>query len=140
MAEGASSGMLEVTVVSPARQLYQGEAQWVTAPGADGQFGIRPRHADLVAALGAGPLRIGLPGGQVQRYAVKGGFLKVGSNKVTILVDRAVTEADVNAGEARHDLEETLAELKHPKTDEEFAALLEQRAWSETRLKLAGSS
>ena len=141
MAEGSGpSGILEVTVVSPASQLYQGEAQWVTAPGADGQLGILPKHADLVAALGAGPLRIGLPGGQVTRYAVKGGFLKVGDNRVTILVDRAVTESDANAGQARQELEETLAALKNPKTDEEFAALLEQRAWSEARIKLAGNN
>ena len=137
--EHARSGVLKVVVVSPARQLYEGEAQWVTVPGADGQLGIRPMHADLVAALGAGPLRIGLSGGQVQRYAVKGGFLKVGHNKVTILVDRAVTETDVNAAEAQQELEETLAELQHPKTDEEFSELLEKRAWSETRIKLATS-
>ena len=140
MAEGhAPSGILEVVVVSPASQLYEGEAQWVTVPGADGQLGIRPMHADLVAALGAGPLRIGLPGGQVTRYAVKGGFLKVGNNRVTILVDRAVTESDVNAGTARQELDETLAALQHPETDEEFAELLEQRAWSEARINLAGS-
>jgi F-type H+-transporting ATPase subunit epsilon len=135
--EHGSSGILEVVVVSPARQLYEGEAQWVTVPGADGQLGIRPLHADLVAALGAGPLRIGLVGGQVARFAVKGGFLKVGKNRVTVLVDRAVTETDVNEGEARRELEETLADLQHPKTDEEFADLLERRAWSETRIKLA---
>lgn len=141
MAEGSgTSGVLKVTVVSPASQLFDGEAQWVTAPGADGQLGIRPMHADLVAALGAGPLRIGLPGGQVTRYAVKGGFLKVGDNRVTILVDRAVTETDVNPGAARQELEETIAALQHPKTDEEFAELLEQRAWSEARIKLSGSN
>ena len=158
MAEGSSSGTLDVTVVSPARQLYQGEARFVTAPAWDrleggrslyggasqdrltvGQLGILPRHAPLVAALGSGILRIGLDGGQVARYAVKGGFLKVGNNRVTILVDRAVTESDVNAGAARQELEETLAALQHPETDQEFAELLDQRAWSEARIKLAHS-
>lgn len=160
MAEGhGTSGVLDVVVVSPARQIYEGEAQWVTIPAWDrvggraegryrpadpgdlvvGQLGIRPGHADLVAALGAGPLRIGLPGGQVTRYAVQGGFVKVGDNRVTILVDRAVTETDVNEADARRELEETIAELQHPKSDEEFADLLEKRAWSETRIKLASS-
>ena len=157
MAEGRSSGTLHVTVVSPARQLYDGEARFVTAPAWDrlggkslyggeddskdrltvGQLGILPRHAPLVAALGSGLLRIGLEGGQVASYAVSGGFLKVGDDKVTVLVDKAVGENDVNAGEAQRELDETLAELQHPKTDEEFAELLEQRTWSETRLKLA---
>ena len=109
------------------------------ARGPTGNSASARMHADLVAALGAGPLRIGQSGGQVTRFAVKGGFLKVGNNHVTILVDRAVTETDVNAAEARQELEETLADLQHPKTDAEFADLLEQRAWSEARINLAGS-
>lgn len=157
MAEAAgSSGTLEVTVVSPARPIFDGEAKFVTAPawdlvgasrsryGADsegtlsvGQLGILPRHAPLVAALGSGMLRIGLTSGGVERYAVSGGFLKVGDDRVTILVDRAVTETDVNAGEAQQELEETLAELQHPKSDEEFEELMDRRAWSEARIKLA---
>ena len=158
MAEGSSSGKLDVTVVSPARQLYEGEARFVTAPAWDriesgpsiygggsqdkvtvGQLGILPRHAPLVAALGSGILRIGLDGGQVNRYAVSGGFLKVGDDRVTILVDRAVSENDVNESEAQQELEETKAELQHPKSDAEFAELLDQRAWSEARIKLARS-
>jgi F-type H+-transporting ATPase subunit epsilon len=152
--EGASSTTLEVTVVSPARPIFEGEAKFVTAPAWDrvgggrslygasqerltvGQLGIFPRHAPLVAALGSGVLRIGLEGGTVARFAVSGGFLKVGDNRVTILVDRALTEVDVNVGEAQRELEETLAELQHPKTDAEFADLLERRAWSETRIKM----
>jgi F-type H+-transporting ATPase subunit epsilon len=146
---------LSVVVVSPARPIFEGDAQWVTAPAWDrvggdrsiygasqarltvGQLGILPRHAPLVAALGSGLLRIGLEGSKVARFAVSGGFLKVGDDRVTILVDRAVTEGDVNEGEAQRELEETLAELQHPKTDAEFAELLERRAWSETRIKLA---
>ena len=158
MAEGHSSSSLSVVVVSPARQLYEGDAAFVTAPAWDrleggrslyggdekdrltvGQLGILPRHAPLVAALGAGILRIGLDGGRVARYAISGGFLKVGDNRVTILVDRAVPETDVNAAEAERELEETKAELQHPETDEEFAALLEARAWSEARIKLAST-
>jgi F-type H+-transporting ATPase subunit epsilon len=155
VAEGVVSHNLSVVVVSPARPIFDGDAAWVTAPAWDrvgedrslygttpgrltvGQLGIWPRHAPLVAALGSGILRIGLDGGRVARFAVRGGFLKVGDNRVTILVDRAMTEADVNDAEARRELEETLADLQHPKTDAEFADLLEDRAWSEARIKLA---
>ena len=154
--EETSGGSLEVVVVSPARQLFGGDAKFVTAPAWDrvgggrslyggaaperltvGQLGIFPRHAPLVAALGSGLLRIGLDGGRVARFAVSGGFLKVGDNRVTILVDRAVSEVDVNAAEAQSELEETVAELQHPKSNAEFDELLERRAWSQTRIKLA---
>jgi F-type H+-transporting ATPase subunit epsilon len=158
VAEGVVAHNLSVVVVSPARQLYDGDAAFVTAPAWDrldsgpslygpapqdrltmGQLGILPRHAPLVAALGSGLLRIGLDGGRVARFAVSGGFLKVGDDRVTILVDRAVSENDVNESEARQELEETLADLQHPKSDAEFADLLDRRAWSEARIKLATS-
>ena len=155
-------GNLEVVVVSPARPIFEGDAHWVTVPtwnrvgGGDGrirrlyggappperlavgQLGIWPRHAPIVAALGSGLLRIGQGGGKVSRFAVRGGFLKVGDDKVTILVDSAVAEADADAAEAQRDLDETLEALRHPRSDEEFAELLDRRAWSESRLKLAG--
>jgi F-type H+-transporting ATPase subunit epsilon len=155
-------GNLDVVVVSPARPIFEGEARFVAVPAWDrvgrpdgqiygrylpapperlavGQLGILPGHAALVAALGSGILRIGQEGSKVARFAVRGGFLKVGDDKVTILVDSAVAEGDVNVAEAKRELDETLAALRHPKTDEEFAELLDRRAWSESRLKLAGS-
>lgn len=136
--EGAP-GSLEVVVVSPARPTFEGQAKWVTVPAADGSLGILPGHADLVAALGSGLLRIGEEGGRVTRYAVRGGFLKVGGSKVTVLVDHAVAEADADAAAAQRELEETKAALQSPKTDEEFAELLDRRAWCESRIKLAGA-
>jgi hypothetical protein len=48
-----------------------------------------------------------------------------------------VTEGDVDAGEAQRELEETVAELQHPKTDDEFTDLLDRRTWSQARIKLA---
>ena len=149
---------LEVVVVSPARSIFEGDAHWVTVPAWDrvggsrgpklygppepgqlivGQLGIWPGHAPIVAALGSGLLRIGLGGGRIARFAVRGGFLKVGGSRVTILVDTAVAEADANQAEAQHELDETLAALRHPRIDQEFEELLDRRAWSETRIKLA---
>ncbi len=64
-------------------------------------------------------------------------FLKVGGKRVTSLVDSAVAEADVNAAEAKKELDEALEALRHPKTDEEFAELLDRRTWCESRLRLA---
>lgn len=129
-------GMLGVTVVSPAKPLYTGSARWITVRAWDGQLGIWPGHTDLVAALGVGLLRVGHPDGQVERYAIWGGFLKVGGKNVTVLVDRAAAPGDVDADAARRELEETLAGLRHPATDEEFAELLERRRWCQARLRL----
>lgn len=154
-AAGGGARTLEVVVVSPARELFNGTAKSVTVPTwnnigggkkvyggnepaklAVGEIGILPGHADLVAAIGSGLLRITREGGGVARYAVRGGFLKVGDNRVTVLVDHAVAEADANAAAAQQELDETLAALKNPKDDAEFTELLDRRAWSESQLKL----
>lgn len=140
MAEEHSTGpgTLEVVVVSPARPIFEGAANWVTVPAREGQLGIWPRHAPIVAALGSGLLRIGHDGDRVARLAVRGGFVQVAGGKVTVLVDSAVVEADVGEASARGQLDETLAALRHPQTDEEFLELLDRRAWGEAQLKLAG--
>jgi F-type H+-transporting ATPase subunit epsilon len=132
-------GFLEVVVVSPARPIYQGRARFVTVAGWDGQIGIWPRHTSIVAALGTGMLRVGHADGSVHRFAVRGGFLKVGGSKVTVLVDEAVAQADADAATAKRELDQALEALRHPKSDEEFHELLDRRTWCESRLKLAGS-
>jgi ATP synthase F1 epsilon subunit len=128
---------LHVSVVSPEEQIYDGEAHWVTLPGIDGQFGIWPQHVTMVAALASGPLRIGLPDRTVARFAVRGSFVSVASNVVTILVDAAMTKEEVDPAQAQADYEATVAELKHPADEREFEDLLDRRAWSQERLRLA---
>jgi F-type H+-transporting ATPase subunit epsilon len=130
-------GILDVIVVSPAKPIFKGDAKFVTVEAWNGQLGIWPRHTAIVAALGTGLLRIGQDGGKVARFAVRGGFLKVGGSRVTILVDSAVAEGEADAGSAKKELDETLAALRHPKTDEEFTELLDRRQWCASRLRLA---
>jgi F-type H+-transporting ATPase subunit epsilon len=129
-------GILQVTVVSPQGPVYEDQARWVTVRAWNGQLGIWPRHAEMVAALGAGLLRIGQPDGSMRMFALWGGFLRVGDDKVTILVDRAVGADDVDAAAAKRELDETLESLRHPRTDEEFEELLEKRRWCESQLRL----
>ncbi len=134
----AESRVYEVVVVSPARPLYRGEAAFVAVEALNGKLGIAPRHADLVAALGTGPLRIDKPGkgAPPDRFAVRGGFLNVGKGRVTILVDQAVRPDEVDEPAVRKELEDALAGLRHPQSDEEFEQLLGKRAWAQARLAL----
>ena len=132
-------GPLQVVVVSPARPIYEGAAKALNAPGAMGRFGVLPKHADLVAALGIGPLIITKPDGSQDRYAVWGGFLKVGGgSKVTILVDRAQAAGEVEPQATKAELDETLSALRHPESDEQFEELLDRREWCQARLRVSG--
>ena len=76
----------------------------------------------MIAALGTGELRIerGESGQKsVDRYAVRGGFLQVLDDEITLLVTEAKTPDGIDATVVKGDLEQILADLRHPEDDEE---------------------
>ncbi|MDA0329113.1 MAG: F0F1 ATP synthase subunit epsilon [Gemmatimonadetes bacterium] len=83
---------LRVRVVSPDRIVFEGEAASVVAPAWDGQVGILPGHAPMLALIGSGELSVDRPGGGSDTFHVAGGVLKVERNAVTLLTEYAGTE------------------------------------------------
>ena len=80
--------MLTVSVISPERVLYEGEATSVVAPGYDGELGILSGHAPLMTVLGKGVLRLEGAGADT-RFQVQGGFLQVVDNVVRVVTESA---------------------------------------------------
>ena len=85
--------MLRVSVISPERVLFEGEASMVVAPAYDGEVGILSGHAPLMTLLGRGTLRIDEAGagGAGRRFAVEGGFLQVADDQVRVVTEQAAT-------------------------------------------------
>jgi len=81
--------MLTVSVISPERVLYEGQARAVVAPAFDGEVGILPSHAPMMTLLGRGVLRVDGVGGEQLRFSVDGGFLQVADNQVRVVTERA---------------------------------------------------
>ena len=82
--------MLQVSVISPERTLFDGEATQVVAPAYDGEVGILTGHAPMMALLGRGVLRVSEGGGE-RRFTVEGGFLQVVDNRVRVVTEKAVS-------------------------------------------------
>ena len=83
------AGPLRVRVVSPQEIVFEGEASAVVAPAWDGQVGILPSHAPMLALVGSGLLSIDRPGGGSDTFHVAGGVLKVERDQVTLLTEYA---------------------------------------------------
>ena len=79
---------MRVSVVSPERILFEGEASRVVVPAYDGLIGILPRHAPLLALLGRGPLRVRAAEGE-RHFRVAGGFIQVRSDVVRVVAEEA---------------------------------------------------
>ena len=87
-------------------------ASAVFLPAAEGEIGVAPCHAPLLALLKAGEVRVQPVEGAEQSFYVGGGALEVQPKKVTVLADTALRAADLDeaaAMAARQRAEEALA-------------------------------
>ena len=80
--------MLTVSVISPERVLFEGQATSVVAPAFDGELGVLTGHAPLMTVLGKGVLRLE-GAGPASRFQVEGGFLQVVDNLVRVVTESA---------------------------------------------------
>jgi F-type H+-transporting ATPase subunit epsilon len=85
---------MRVTLISPDRSVYDGEATSVIAPAYDGEVGILPHHAPFMTLLGDGRLVV-RTAGEVHRFTVRGGFLQVRDDVVRLVTEHA--EEDTHA-------------------------------------------
>ena len=79
---------LSVSVISPEKVLFTGSASTVVVPTFDGEVGILPMHAPLMAVLGRGTLRVDTAEG-VRRFKVDGGFMQVVDDTVRVVTENA---------------------------------------------------
>jgi F-type H+-transporting ATPase subunit epsilon len=103
---------IHVDIVSAEGEIYSGEARMVFLPAAEGEIGVAPRHAPLLALLKAGEVRVQPVAGDEQSFYVGGGALEVQPARVTVLADTAARAADLDeaaALAARQRAEEALA-------------------------------
>jgi F-type H+-transporting ATPase subunit epsilon len=110
-------------IVTQDKSLFEGPADVVIAPGAEGELGILPDHAPLLAALGEGVLRVRYKG-EEEVFSIAGGVIEVRPDVVTVLADvgEYVAEIDIARAEAaKARAEELLKEGPPPDTDEYLA-------------------
>jgi len=116
---------LHLDIVTPESKVFSDEVENVYLPGADGEMGVLPQHAGLVTALQAGELRY-LHKGQVVTLAVGSGFAEITQEKVIVLTDMALGEAEIDEEETEKAIErakEQLQSEEHSLDAEEVAAL-----------------
>ena len=75
---------MTVNILTPDKQLYEGESTYVGLPGSDGSLGILSHHAPLVTTLRKGEITLKTDGEEMT-FEVNGGTVEVLNNHVTIL-------------------------------------------------------
>lgn len=91
---------------TPDKTFFNGPADSVICPTPDGYFGILPRHAQLVAAVGIGIIKVESEGGP-KFFVVDGGVAEVTPEETVIMADMVISASD--PADAEEKLEETKA-------------------------------
>ena len=86
---------LHLDIITPDAKFFEGDAEFVELPGAEGDMGVFPQHEAMVTELKAGELRI-TSKGQVEVLAIGEGFAEITANGIAVMTDGAVHEKDID--------------------------------------------
>ena len=116
-------------LVSPERLLLSRQVEMVVVPGAEGLFGVLPRHAPLISTLVPGVIDVHEGGSVVERIFIAGGFAEVTEERCTVLAEGPVPVADLDPDAAERRIGELREELKNLSGEaaEQMSARIEEQ-------------
>lgn len=76
---------LHLNIVSPEKQLFDGEVSSVTLPGTLGVFTILPLHAPIVSSLDEGEI-VYITNNKECRLEIQGGFMELSNGIASVCV------------------------------------------------------
>ena len=115
----AADHMIDVEVLTPEGEVFDGEARQVSTRTEVGEIGILANHTPLLAALKPTELRLKVSDSETVRYAQAHGWLQVFGNRARLLVEEAIAPEDLDAGVLKEQLAD--AEKRLSESDEESA-------------------
>lgn len=126
---------LHLKIVTPEKMILDEEVSQVNVSTEEGEIGILPNHANLMAKLQPGELVI-KRNGKVDSMAIGDGFLQVSDNTLTVMTDLATYAADIDeraVEDAKKRAEQALAQTL---SDEEYAETMANLEKSLAQLRI----
>ena len=128
-----SDAVMQVELVSADRLVWSGEATMVIARTVEGDVGVLPGHAPMLALMVDGIVDVTTVEGETWVAAVDAGFLSVANNLISILSEHAEMSHDIDLEKARAELDRVRREGA---VDDDAAARAEA-AWAEAQVRAA---
>ena len=98
-------------LVSPEKLVFLGDVEAVVVPGIEGEFTVLKDHAPLISTMKPGVVVIDETPAKKLRLFVPGGFAEVAPSGLTILADKAIALAELNA-RSRHIVDKREVEIQ----------------------------
>jgi len=128
---------VEFELVSPEKLLLSKAVEMVIVPGAEGDFGVLPRHAPLLSTIRPGIISVYEAGQVTERIFVAGGFAEVTGERCTVLAEEALPVGDIDRAAVERDLSDIRDDLLDAKDDDARKAIEHKQAVAEAKLQLS---
>ncbi|MCY4238845.1 MAG: ATP synthase F1 subunit epsilon [Rhodospirillaceae bacterium] len=133
-----TEGKVEFELVSPERLLMSETVDMVVVPGAEGDFGVLPRHSLLISAVRRGVIQAWKNNTVSDRIFVAGGFCEVTAERCTVLAEEGVRVDDIDKDAIQAELKNLREDAADAKTPDERSAVESRIAIHEAMLEAAG--
>ena len=107
-----------LSIVTPERMFFDGEAERVVVRTISGDVGILKGHAKYISALGTGALKIRFSDGE-KIAALSGGFIKSDREKTLILATTCEWKDEIDLERAKRAEEKAREMLQHAQSNAE---------------------
>lgn len=139
MATTSATAPLTCKLITPDGILADEPVQYASIPAHDGQFGVLPGRAPIVAKLGLGLLTLKISDRVEKVFLVEDGFVQVSNNTIRVLASTAKAPEDLDEQEAKAELAEAEARRvpkDHPDPMAEQARISRQMERAKLKLRL----
>ena len=126
---------IHCSILTPEKAVFEGEAEAVYMTVYDGECGVLPGHAPMVAQLGIGPVRL-VNGAHTAVFEVEGGFAEVTGKGVILLAEEAMKKEELSERHIRAELD-ALASSPRPENRTDAARYDRILKRLNSRLKVA---
>ena len=123
-------------IATPERLLIREDVAEAQIPACQGEIGVRPEHAPLIAELGAGVLSY-VAAGRRREMSVSGGVVEVLPDRVRVLADAAENADEIDVKRAEEALRRANERLMRPELGVDMARALNALKRAQVRLKAA---
>ena len=78
---------MTLEIITPEKQLFNGEVTSVKFPGITGEFEILNNHAPIISTLSEGEIRVITSNNNTERFSITSGVIEMQNNKIIVLAE-----------------------------------------------------
>ena len=78
---------MTLEIITPEKELFNGEVTSVKFPGTTGEFEILNNHAPIISTLSEGEIRVITSSNNTERFSITSGVIEMQNNKIIVLAE-----------------------------------------------------